>query len=216
MISILSLFFFAFSIIFSQDFFDLNNDDHIVKTNKTWKDSIPSNMPMIKKPFWSEDGLFRKYGIAPESRYKELILRKNMLQSHQKIALINLGLMGYQYYLGREIDQDRAPLILGYEKYNKYKKNHKKLGYTTFSIYMTSAGLSIFSPPALKYNDKLSSIKLHSYLSVIHFLGMSAQPWLGYQSVNSNNTDYYENLHRKTGDVIFISYLLSFLLTLLP
>ena len=139
-----------------------------------------------------------------------------MLQSHQKIALLNLGLMSYQYYLGKELDRDRAPLVLGIEKYNSYKKNHKSLGYTTFSIYMTSAGLSIFSPPALRYDDKLSSIKLHSYLSIVHFVGMSFQPWLGYQSVNSNDTEYYENLHRKTGDIIFISYLLSFLLTLIP
>ena len=46
--------------ILQADFFD---DNQFLKNDLTWRDSIPKNMPIIKKPFWSEDGIFRKYNI---------------------------------------------------------------------------------------------------------------------------------------------------------
>ncbi len=209
---LLITFLFSLSTL-NADFFD--ERDFLINNQLTLEDSIPKNMPLIKKVFWDKDGLFRKWNIAPESRYNELELRRNMMQWHQKIALVNLALMSYQYYLGKEIDQDRAPLVLGIDKYNDYKDRHKTLGYTTYTIYMTSAGLSIFSPPALKYDKNLSPMKLHRYLALVHFTGMFVQPWLGYQIANGGDSDYYENLHRKTGEIVFSSYLISFLLTLL-
>ena len=82
---------------------------------------------------------------------------------------------------------------------------------------MTSAGLSLFSPPALKYDKNLSSMKLHRYLSIIHFTGMSIQPWLGYQASNNpDDYDKYMDMHRETGEIVLASYVLAFLLTLLP
>ena len=194
-------------------FFD---ERDFIDNNFTWKDSLPENMPLIKKLFWSENGIIRKLDLAPASRYDELILRKDMMQWHQRIALINIGLMSYQYYLGKEIDQNNAYQVLGADKYDEYKSMHKNLGYTTYTLYMTSAGLSLFSPPALRYDKNLSSMKLHRYLAIIHFAGMSIQPWLGYQA--SNNPDEYDrymDMHRKTGEIVFSSYLIAFLLTLL-
>ena len=211
--------FFIFGSILNANFFDEEdffNEEDFYDKNLTWKDSIHSNMPLIKKPFWSEDGIFRKLNLAPETRYEELILRKDMMQWHQRIAIVNIGLMSYQYYLGKEIDQNNAYQILGSDTYNEYKSRHKNLGYTTYTLYMTSAGLSIFSPPALKYDKNLSSMKLHRYLAAIHFTGMFVQPWLGYQANNHPDSDKYMDMHRKTGDVVFASYLLSFLLTLIP
>ena len=210
--------FFLITVIISSilraQFFD---ERDFVQPNLTWKDSIPQNMPFIKKPFWSEDGLFRKLEWTPDSRYEELIVRKDMMQWHQKISLLNLGIMSYQYYLGNEIDQSGAYSILGQDKYNHYKSMHKSLGYTSYALYMTSAGLSLFSPPALKYDRKMSSMKLHRYLALIHFAGMSVQPWLGYQSATATGNDYnkYMNKHRKVGEIVYISYFLSFLLTLM-
>ncbi len=202
------------SSILRAQFFD---ERDFLESNLTWKDSIPQNMPFIKKPFWSEDGLLRKLECAPNSRYEELIIRKDMMQWHQKISLLNLGIMSYQYYLGSEIDQNGAYGILGQDKYNHYKSMHKNLGYVSYGLYMTSAGLSVFSPPALKYDKKISSMKLHRYLAIIHFIGMSAQPWLGYQAATAtgNNYDKYMDKHRKVGEIVYISYFLSFLLTLM-
>ena len=201
--------FFLASFLYS-DFFDDYQQN--LASQLSWKDSIPSNMPIIKKPLWSEQGLLRKYNIAPQSRLDELKLRKTMMQWHQKLALVNLGLMAYQVNIGKKIDEDPS------EYHDKYQQIHKNLGYTSFTIYMTSAGLSIFSPPALKYDKGMSSMKLHRYLSLIHFTGMAIQPWLGYKSVENNyeNYDYYIDMHRDVGQVVFISYLAAFLLTLLP
>ena len=37
-----------------------------------------------------------------------------------------------------------------------YQEKHKNLGYTSFTIYMTSAGMSLLSPPALKYDKGIT------------------------------------------------------------
>ena len=111
------------------------------------------------------------------------------------------------------------------ENPSEYKEKlqpiHMKLGYTTFGTYMTSASLSIFSPPASKYNDRLSSNKIHKYLAIIHFAGMCIQPWLGYNTYKSGvlgdgKYDDYMNLHRKVGGITMTCYALAFLTTLLP
>ena len=186
-------------------FFD-EEPDLTALEKTTLSDSIPNNMPLIKNIFWSDEGLLRKLDLAPKSRFKELELRRDMLQLHQKTALVNLGLMSYQYYLGHEMDKD----------YDNRSRLHKSLGYASFGLYMTSAGLSVFSPPALKYNKGVSSINIHRFLSVIHFSGMIMQPFLGYQISNSNcHSDYYYELHKDVGNVVFVSYLLSFLVTLI-
>ena len=186
-------------------FFD-EEPDLTALEKATLSDSIPNNMPLIKNIFWSDEGLLRKLDLAPKSRFKELELRRDMLQLHQKTALVNLGLMSYQYYLGHEMDKD----------YENRSRLHKSLGYASFGLYMTSAGLSVFSPPALKYNKGVSSINIHRFLSVIHFSGMIMQPFLGYQISNSNcHSDYYYELHKDVGNVVFVSYLLSFLVTLI-
>lgn len=186
-------------------FFD-EEPDLTALEKATLSDSIPNNMPLIKNIFWSDEGLLRRLDLAPKSRFKELELRRDMLQLHQKTALVNLGLMSYQYYLGHEMDKD----------YENRSRLHKSLGYASFGLYMTSAGLSVFSPPALKYDKGVSSINIHRFLSVIHFSGMIMQPILGYQISNSNcHSDYYYELHKDVGNVVFVSYLLSFLVTLI-
>ena len=99
---------------------------------------------------------------------------------------------------------------------------HRKLGYSTFGVYMTAAGFSVLSPPALKYNKGVSSIKLHRYLSYIHFAGMLCMPYLGYLSAGNMDTSSAEyhtkalNAHRIVGAITFTSLSLSFLTILIP
>ena len=196
--------FFILSILNAQFF-----DDEIEQNpslNLQLNDSLPKNMPFVKNILWSKNGLVRKLNIAPKSRLSELELRRNMMQLHQKSALINLGLMSYQYYLGYNMDKD----------YQNRSDLHRTLGYATFSIYMTSAGLSILSPPALKYDKGVSSMNIHRLLSIVHFSGMLLQPLLGYQTANSScHSDYYYDLHKDVGNIVFATYLLSFLVTLI-
>ena len=170
-------------------------------------DSLPTNMPLSKKIFWGEKGLFRKLNLAPESRMKELKLRSEMLQLHQKLGLFNLGLLSYQMYLGSSMYEGN---------HRDYGKTHKYVGYSTFSIYMTTAGLQFFSPPSFRYSKGYSSMKVHRYLSYIHFIGMILTPISGYYTAEYPNDDKPYKLHRNIVNITYSSYALSFIMTLFP
>ena len=60
-------------------------------------------MPLSKKILWGENGVIRKMNLAPNSHLEELKLRSEMLQLHQKLGLLNVGLMGCQMYLGNKM-----------------------------------------------------------------------------------------------------------------
>ena len=173
-------------------------------------DSLPKNMPLIKKVFWGEKGILRDSFVDPKSRIKELQIRRNMLQLHQKVALLTLGEMLYQYYIGNRMAE--------HNEY-QYKDRHKMLGYITFSTYMTAASMSILAPPGIKYSKKkYSTNKLHRYLALIHFSGMMAQPILGYRTANASELglDYgkMQSAHNTVGTITMTSYFLAFLVTL--
>ena len=182
-------------------------------TEKTIIDSLPHNMPSIKKIFWGNDGVIRNSFMNPKSRMKELKIRRNMLQLHQRIALLNLGCMVYQYNIGKTMKEDSS-------QYMDLKDAHMSLGYTSFGLYMTAAGLSILAPPGMKYsNKKFSSNKIHRYLALIHFTGMALQPYLGYKTAvarieGDNNYDKLMDTHEIVGGITLSTYFLAFLTTL--
>ncbi len=145
---------------------------------------------------------------------KEIEMRHKMLQMHQKVALLTLGTMLYQYNLGNRMIEDP-------EEFGKLQDTHMKLGYFTFTTYLTSAGLSILSSPAMKYtNRRFTSNKIHQYLAFIHFTGMMMQPWLGYKASVAglegrpdDRADFLK-LHETVGGITVSIYCLSFLMTL--
>ena len=89
-------------------------------------DSLPKNMPLIKNIFWGEKGVLRNSFVDPKSRVKELKIRRNMLQLHQRLALLTLGEMMCQYYLGKKmVNYDWREENIPYRQYNK---THRILG----------------------------------------------------------------------------------------
>ena len=165
-------------------------------------------MPLHTRILWGEKGLIRKMNLAPETRRAELKLRTKMLQNHQKLAMVSLGLLAYQYSLGQQvIDSGFAP---------KYTSAHRKYSTVTWGFYMTSASLSYFAPPALVYEKRVSSMKVHRWLSYIHFAGMIALPVLGKNISKSGYELSATNLHQDVATVTFVSMILSGLLTILP
>jgi hypothetical protein len=164
-------------------------------------------MPLSKKLFWGEKGIVRKLNLAPNSRIEELKLRSEMLQLHQKLGLLNLGLLSYQMYLGSSMYEG---------DHRDYGTSHKYLGYSTFSVYMLTAGLQFLSPPAFRYSKGYSSIKIHRYLSYIHFVGMILTPISGYYTAKYPNDKKPYKIHRNTVNITFSSYTLAFILTLFP
>ena len=183
----------------------------------TIADSLPNNMPIVKTFLWGKDGALRNTIFDPNSRIKELEIRREMLQLHQKIALFTLGCMIYQYNSGISM-KGRS-----YSDFTEQERQkHMKLGYVTFGSYMSAASLSIFSPPGMKYTKKtkLSSMKIHRYLATIHFTGMMLQPYIGYQAsiagLENRVSDRKDLLkyHDVIGSITTFSYILSFLTTL--
>ena len=180
----------------------------------TLTDTLPKNMPILKQIIWGNNGVFRKSFINPQSRIKELKIRRNMLQLHQRLALLTMGTLAYQYQTGKE-------MVNNPQKYNELKNLHMKLGYISFTTYMGAAGLSIFAPPGMKYTQKkLTSNKIHRYLAVIHFTGMAIQPWLGYQTSVAGIERRFDDrekllkMHETVGGITLSTYFLAFLTTL--
>ena len=165
-------------------------------------------MPLHTRILWGEKGLIRKMNLAPETRRAELKLRTKMLQNHQKLAMVSLGLLAYQYSLGQQV------IDCGFAQ--KYTSAHRKYSTVTWGFYMTSASLSYFAPPALVYEKRVSSMKIHRWLSYIHFAGMIALPVLGKNISKSGYELSATNLHQDVATVTFVSMILSGLLTILP
>ena len=128
-----------------------------------------------------------------------------MLQLHQKIAMGTFGAFSYQSYLGNQ-------MINGdYENWDL----HSRLSKVVWISYMSSAALSYFAPPAMKYNKKIDSMTIHRYLSWIHFSGMAVIPYLGYSIANSDDPNRAVKVHQTvaltTLGSMFISAVLSFM-----
>ena len=199
------LFILPLSLLFSQDDTVIDEESSIY--------ILPDNMPLQTKLLWSENGLLRKTKLFNVNRPKELILRKKMLQLHQKLALGTLGLLFAQGYLGSKLENAGS-------NYSELSDNHALLGKIAIGSYFTSAMLSYTAPPAIRYNKKIDSIRIHRWLSIIHFSGMIALPYLGKRVSNPNkyNIAYDQALkiHRNTAILTISSITLSALLTFLP
>ena len=174
---------------------------------------LPDNMPLQTKLLWAENGLLRKTNLFQVNRPRELELRTKMLQLHQKLALGTLGLMFAQGYLGFQL-QDATT------KYMELSDSHAALGKVAFVSYLTSAMLSYTAPPAFRYNRKIDSIRIHRWLSIIHFTGMLALPYFGekvsgpHDSIESRDRALY--IHRGIAVTTISTMALSALITFLP
>ena len=162
---------------------------------------LPENMPYVKSLIWGEEGAFRKLNIGPESRIEELQLRRKMLQAHQWLGIITLAGLAYQYDVGKKLyDGNDA------DYWDSHYDKHKAMGYFTYMTYMSTASLSIFSPPARKYDNNMNSIKFHRRMAALHFTAMMAQPFLAKKAVK-NGKRYNElmDAHLKAGTVAFFA-----------
>ena len=100
-----------------------------------------------------------------------------------------------------------------YNYINDLTSYHRFLGYSGFSIYMTTASLSLLAPPAYKYSNQMSSMKIHKYLAWCHFTGMMLTPFLGYASTINPK---YLNFHYMAGTFTTITLSLAMITTFFP
>lgn len=163
--SLIFLFLFTinFIVAYSQD--DLLKD--VLQQQDSAVELLPKKMLLTQRIFWGEKGLMRPISpLTNVNREKELKLRRGMLVAHQVLGFVTLGGM-------------TAQGIVGAKLYNKYsdplKDAHENLAIAVNATYSAGAFMSFFTPPPLINRDKkLSAIRIHKWLSLVHMSGMIA------------------------------------------
>jgi hypothetical protein len=191
----LFIFTFITATAFCQD--DLLND--LLKTQDSTTELLPKKMLLTQRIFWGQKGLLRP--ISPlniVNREKELKLRRGMLVTHQVLGFATLGGM-----IGQGIVGSRLYNATG-SNYSKTKDLHEGLGAFVNITYSTTAVMSLFAPPPLINRDKkISAIRIHKWLSVVHMSSMIATNILAARATE----DYkFKPYHRAAAYTAFASY----------
>jgi hypothetical protein len=186
------------TVSFAQD--DLLND--LMKDQDSTTELLPKKMLLTQRVLWGQKGLLRPISpLTATNREKELKLRRGMLVAHQVLGFVTLGGMvgqainGPQLYKARESQNER--------QYDKVKGTHEALAVGVNLTYSATAVMSLFTPPPLINRDKkLSAIRLHKWLAVVHMGGMIATNVLAERA----NDPKIKPIHRAAAFATFASY----------
>jgi hypothetical protein len=133
---------------------------------------LPDVLSPGERMLWGPHGLMRSVGAFPlteESRERELVLRRAMLNAHQIGGFLTLGSMMATAYCGQ--------MILNGE--SGYGVAKGILVTTTIAGYFTTALLSLLTPPPVIRRPGWNSVSTHKALAWVHFTGMIVTPILG-------------------------------------
>lgn len=139
----------------------------LLKEQDSTTELLPKKMLLTQRVLWGEKGLARVVSpLTTANREKELKLRRGMLVAHQVLGFVTLGGMAAQGVVGANL-------------YNRKQGNwhdlHEGLAVAVNTTYSATAIMSLFSPPPLINRDKkLSAIRLHKWLSLVHMSAMIA------------------------------------------
>lgn len=160
------------------------------KSSDTSNQLLPSKMLLTQRVLWGEKGLMRPIiQLNTANREKELKVRRAMLVAHQVLGFITLGGMAGQGITGSQLYKGN---------YRNYEI-HENLATAVNISYGATALMSFFAPPPLINRDKkLSAIRLHKWLSVVHMAGMIATNVLAENGPKS--------LHRAAAITTFASF----------
>lgn len=168
-------------------------EDLLAELNKlsdTSNQLLPPKMLLTQRVLWGEKGLMRPIiQLNTANREKELKVRRAMLVAHQVLGFITLGGMAGQGITGSQLYKGN---------YRNYEI-HENLATAVNISYGATALMSFFAPPPLINRDKkLSAIRLHKWLSVVHMAGMIATNVLAENGPKS--------LHRAAAITTFASF----------
>ncbi|MFN5422741.1 MAG: hypothetical protein ACK5AO_05700 [bacterium] len=190
------IFLLLLSILFlktySQD--DLLQD--LLKDQDTTTDLLPNKMLITQRVLWGEKGLLRPISpLTSVNREKELKLRRTMLVAHQVLGFVTLGGMVGQGIVGSQLYKNPGD--------HRARDLHEGLAVTVNLTYSATAAMSLFAPPPLINRDKkLSAIRLHKWLSLVHMSGMIATNILADKAEDPKFKPY----HRAAAFATFASF----------
>ena len=176
---------------------DLLNDLMATQDNKT--ELVPKKMLLTQRVVWGEKGLIRPIiPLTPTNREKELKLRRGMLVAHQILGFATLGGMIGQGITGTKLYNANGG------RNNNVGDLHENLAIAVNITYGTTAFMSLFTPPPLINRDKkLSAIRLHKWLAVVHLSGMVATNVLAGMAEDNAK---YKKYHRAAAYTTFASF----------
>jgi hypothetical protein len=157
----------------------------------------PKKMLFTQQLIWGNNGIFKnRYGSIEdpiERRKIDLRIRRKMLQIHQIGGFVTLGGMVAQGIVGSQL----------YNGSYKLKQTHEALGAAINLTYGLTAINALFTPPStFKRDKKLTSIRLHKWLAIVHMSGMLATNILASQIENNPSLKPY---HRAAAYTSFFS-----------
>jgi cytochrome b561 len=169
----------------------------LLKEEKTDSALLPERMIITQRMLWGEKGLLRTTGIAPlglEQRKREMQTRRLFLKTHQALGFVTLGGMVAQGIVGARL----------YNGNYKLNEAHEALAAGLNVSYSLTAAMSLFTPPPLIQRDrKISSLKLHKWLSIVHMSGMLATNILAGQIEDKPSL---KPIHRAAAFTTFASF----------
>jgi hypothetical protein len=173
---------------------------------------LPSKMIFTQRFLWGEKGFLRVTGVSPlteANREKELKLRRGMLVTHQILGYVTLGGMIAQGIVGQQLYN-----VLGNKEYTKggpgksLNTLHSQLAAGVNITYFSTAAMALFSPPPLinRKSKKVSSIRLHEDLAIVHFTAMVATNILANYARRDPTLRAY---HRDAAYTAFVAFTLA-------
>ena len=156
----------------------------------------PAKMLFTQRALWGKGGLLKNRYSGNDlvaNRQKDLKIRRTMLQLHQIGGFVTIGGMIAQGVIGNKL----------YKGDFKVRELHENMG---MAVNLTDGFTALnghFAPPAAFSRDKkITSIRLHKWLAVLHLSGMIATNILGTQIENNVSLKPY---HRAAAYVSFAS-----------
>lgn len=159
---------------------------------------LPEKMLFTQRMIWGEKGLARTanlYELTPESRTKELKLRRTMLVTHQVLGFATLAGMVAQGIVGAQLYKNGG---------RDLRDVHEGLAALVNTTYGATAVMSLFAPPPMVSRDKgFTSIRAHKWLAAVHLSGMIATNILAGQIENNYKL---KPAHRAAAFTTFASF----------
>ncbi len=165
---------------------------------------LPRKMIFTQRAFWGPKGLLRTLNIAPltpESRAKELKVRRTMLVAHQVGGFVTLAGFVAQGILGGKLYSAKG------QEYVDLKRWHERTAGIINATYGTTLVLSLTAPPPIVGARRgFTTIKLHKYLAIVHLTGMIATNVLAHM-IDQNPE--LKPVHRAVAYTTFGAYAIS-------